>query len=169
MFDTLSKTFARGIHPPEHKDTADQPIRRVPFAPVLVIPLSQHIGAPARAIVREGQEVDRGECIAEPGGFVSVPYHAPVAGTITSVGLAPTSSGNMVQGIYLTPHAGAGQQLLRGAELDYKTAPPQKICDAVRDCGMTGLGGASFPTHVKFRIPGDKFVDTLISLSRKTY
>ena len=65
-----SKTFRHGIHPPESKDeTRGLPIRQFPFAPVLVVPLSQHIGKPAVPVVREGQEVTRGQCVAEPDGF----------------------------------------------------------------------------------------------------
>ncbi len=73
------KTFNHGVHPPTHKEgTAKNEIRQFPFAKVLIIALSQHLGAPAKAIVREGQEVQRGEKIAEAGGFVSVTMHAPV-------------------------------------------------------------------------------------------
>ena len=70
------KTFSHGIHPGEYKEaTADRSIRRVPFADQMIIPLSQHLGAPAKAIVKPGQEVVRVEPIAQAGGFVSVPMH----------------------------------------------------------------------------------------------
>ena len=161
MFDAI-KTFKHGIHPPESKTTAQMPIRRAPFAPALILPLSQHIGAPARAIVREGQEVSRGEKIAEPGGFVSVPYHAPVSGMIRRVGLVPVGTGKMVNGIYLESHPGSGQQAVNGPGLDAASATAEEIVRAVRDCGMTGLGGAGFPTHIKYRIPEGKTVDTLV-------
>ncbi|MDZ7783871.1 MAG: hypothetical protein U5K56_13365 [Halioglobus sp.] len=75
-------TFAHGVHPPTHKEeTRDAPIRQFPFAPVMAIPLSQHIGRPALPVVREGQEVLRGQCIAEPDGETSVAMHAPATGT----------------------------------------------------------------------------------------
>ncbi len=75
-----------GIHPAAVKGlTAAKPIRRFPFAPYLVILLSQHIGQPSRPTVREGEEVQRGQLIAEAQGFVSVPMHAPVTGRVTKI------------------------------------------------------------------------------------
>ena len=83
----LDKTFSHGVHPPEYKGlTAHKPVRRMPFASEMLVPLSQHPGAPAKPIVREGQEVVRSEPIAEPGGFVSVPMHAPATGRIARIG-----------------------------------------------------------------------------------
>lgn len=154
-------SFQHGVHPPESKLTGANPIQRVPFAPSLMIPLSQHIGAPAKAVVRAGQEVVRGERIADAGGFVSVPYHAPVSGEITTVDLVPTAQGKMVEGVYLKPFPGSGQQVApeKGVSLE---ATPEEIADAVAASGMTGLGGASFPTHVKYRMPPGRSVDILL-------
>ena len=87
------------MHVPEFKEqTCHLPIRRLPFAPMLVVPLSQHTGAPAIPIVREGQEVVRGEPIAEAGGFVSVPMHAPATGRVERIALAPTARGDLAPG-----------------------------------------------------------------------
>lgn len=70
--------FKGGIHPTYHKDrTSNRSIKRLPFPPILILPLDQHIGTPAEAIVRPGQEVHRGELIARANGFVSAPIHAP--------------------------------------------------------------------------------------------
>lgn len=157
-----ANTFHHGIHPPEQKLTAADPIRRLGFAPTLVIPLAQHIGAPARPIVREGEEVIRGQVIAEPGGFVSVPYHAPVSGFIKRIGPTPSSSGMMTQGIYLEAHPSSGQTHKAHKGLSVDSATPEQIADAVLECGMTGLGGAGFPTHVKYRLPKGKTADTFI-------
>lgn len=80
MFRALQRqrSFAHGIHPPQAKDeTRDLPIKQFPFAPVMIVPLSQHIGKPAVPVVREGQEVFRGQPIAEADGFMSVAMHAP--------------------------------------------------------------------------------------------
>ena len=85
------KSFSRGVHPPECKDdTRDLAIRQFPFAPVMTIPMLQHIGKPAKPIVREGQDVQRGQCIAEPDGFLSVAMHAPATGTIERIALVPS-------------------------------------------------------------------------------
>ena len=158
----LTHTFSHGVHPPETKITAGEPIRRLPFAPVLLIPLNQHIGAPARPTVREGVEVRRGQKIAEPGGFVSIPYHAPASGAVQRIGWMPTSTGRMTRGIYLNPFPATVQQVVKGEGIDPERATAEQIADAVRDCGMVGLGGAGFPSHVKFRVPEGKKIDTLI-------
>ena len=101
-------TFRHGVHPPEAKDeTSGLAIRQFPFAPLLVVPLVQHIGAPARAVVRDGQEVMRGQRIADPDGFMSVAMHAPASGVVRRVALAPSISGRMVPAVYLAPHPGS--------------------------------------------------------------
>ena len=83
------RSFPHGIHPPEAKDdTRDLSIKQFPFAPVMIVPLQQHIGKAALAVVREGQEVERGQLIAEPDGFLSVAMHAPASGVIQRIGLA---------------------------------------------------------------------------------
>jgi electron transport complex protein RnfC len=158
-----AKSFAHGIHPPESKDdTSQQPIRQFPFAPVLVVPLSQHIGQPAVAVVREGQEVTRGQCLAQPDGFLSVAMHAPASGVVRRIGLTPSISGKMVQGIFLKPFAASTQEVLEGTPCDVETASPEEIITAIQNAGAVGLGGAGFPTHAKLRIPEGKQVDTVV-------
>jgi len=157
------QSFEHGIHPPEAKDdTRDLPIRQFPFAPVMIIPLVQHLGAPALPLVREGQEVQRGQCLAEPDGFMSVAMHAPASGTIQRLGLAPSISGKMVPAIYLKPFPGSSQEVGQGEPCDLASATPGEILSAIQQAGIVGLGGAAFPTHVKLKIPEDKHVDTLI-------
>ena len=158
-----TKTFRHGIHPPESKDeTSGSPIRQYPFASSLIVPLSQHIGKPAVPTVREGQEVTRGQCIAKPDGFLSVAMHAPVSGTVRSIGLTPSISGKMTPGIFIEPFAGSTQEALDGTPCDAETATPDEIIAAIQQAGVVGLGGAAFPTHAKLRIPDDKKVDTLL-------
>ena len=127
MFSALRqhRSFAHGIHPPEAKDdTRDLPIRQFPFAPVMIVPLQQHIGKPALPVVREGQEVERGQCIAEPDGFLSVAMHAPASGLVQRIALAPGISGRMAPAIYLPVHLviGIGRAILRESEM--RVAPP---------------------------------------------
>jgi len=158
-----NKTFSHGIHPPENKQhTCNEEIKQFPFAPVMVILLSQHIGAPAKAIVREEQEVTRGQKIAEAVGFMSVPMHAPASGVIKKIGLAPGPGGKMVPAIYLQPFPGSGQSVDEGKPCHLETATPEEIINAVQDAGIVGLGGAAFPTHVKLKIPEGKSIDTII-------
>ncbi len=159
----LDKTFSHGVHPPEYKDlTADKPIRRLPFADEMIIPLSQHTGAPAKPIVREGQEVVRSEPIAEPGGFVSVPMHAPATGRVARIGLARDVRGGMSPAIFLQLYPGESQEILYGAPVDVDTMSNEQIVKAVQGTGVVGLGGAAFPTHVKLAVPEGKHIDTVV-------
>jgi len=158
-----SGSFRHGIHPPEHKaETNHLAIRRFPFAPVLIVPLSQHLGKPAKPIVREGQEVVRGQTIAEPDGFVSVAMHAPASGVVRRITLAPGISGNMVPSVYIEPFPASSQEVADGESCDVATATPDEIVRAIQKAGVVGLGGAAFPTHVKIRAPEGKRLDTLI-------
>lgn len=157
------KTFRHGVHPPELKDeTSGSAIRQFPFAPVLVVPLVQHIGKPSIPVVGEGQEVTRGQRIARPDGFVSVSMHAPASGVVRRIALAPSISGRMVQSVYIEPFPGSTQEVMDGKPCPLDSATAAEIIDAVQDAGVVGLGGAAFPTHVKLKIPEDKSVDTLV-------
>lgn len=156
------RTFRHGVHPPEAKDdTRGLPIRQFPFAPLLVVPLDQHLGVPAQAIVREGEEVRRGQAIARPGGHMSVALHAPATGVVRRVALAPTISGRMRPAVYLEPYRGSTQEVAEGAPCP-PDAPPAAILAAIQAAGIVGLGGAGFPTHVKLTVPAGKAVDALI-------
>jgi len=157
------RSFSQGVHVPEFKQaTCHLPIRRLPFAPVLIVPLSQHTGAPAVSIVREGQEVVRGEPIAKAGGFVSVPMHAPATGRVERIAPAPTARGDLSTAIYIRPYPGASQEILYGAPQDIERMTPDQIIAAIQETGVVGLGGAAFPTHVKMKLPEGKRVDTVI-------
>jgi Na+-translocating ferredoxin:NAD+ oxidoreductase subunit C len=157
------KTFSHGIHPPEHKERTEHlATRRLPFPPELIVPLSQHTGAPARPVVRAGQEVVRGEPVAEPGGFVSVPMHAPVTGTVTKIDLARDARGGMSPAIFIEPMPSSSQEVLYGAPVDIDSLSPKELVAAVQATGVVGLGGAAFPTHVKLAVPEDRPVDTVI-------
>jgi electron transport complex protein RnfC len=157
------KTFAHGVHPPEHKDdTAALPIRQFPFAPVQVVPLLQHFGKPAIAEVRAGQEVVRGQRIARPDGFLSVAMHAPVSGVVEGVALAPAISGRMEPAIFVRPFPGSTQEVLRSAPVDATIATPAQILAAIQEAGIVGLGGAAFPTHAKLKTPDGKRADTVL-------
>ncbi len=155
-------TFKHGVHPPEHKDeTANLPIRQFPFAPLLIVPLSQHLGKPAVPVVREGQEVVRGQTIAEPDGFMSVSMHAPASGIVRRIALAPGISGSMVESVFIEPHPASTQEVADGEPCPVDTATPDEIITAIQRAGVVGLGGAAFPTHVKLKPPEGKQLTTL--------
>lgn len=156
-------TFKHGIHPPENKDeTKGLPIRQFSFAPLLILPLSQHIGKAGKIVVREGQEVVRGQLLAESDGFLSVPLHSPVSGTVKKIANVPTLSGKMTPGIYLESFPSSTQEIIEGEAVDLESASVDEIIKGIQQAGIVGLGGAAFPTHAKIKIPEGKHCDTLI-------
>ena len=93
-------SFKHGVHPPENKDiTSGIASRRFPFPDEIILPLSQHIGTPAKALVKPGDRVERGDVIAEAAGFISSAVHATAAGTVRSIELWPHPNGAMVTSI----------------------------------------------------------------------
>ncbi len=156
-------TFPRGIEPPGRKDqTREQPIRRLSFAPRMVLPLTQHFGRPARPLVTRGQEVVRGEPIAEADGWPSVPVHAPVTGTVEGVELMPTARGPKTEAILLRTAPGDSQVVRWHRQRDLDALSRRELIDAIQDAGIVGQGGASFPTHLKLSVPDGYAVDTLV-------
>jgi len=163
IFGIGKKSFKHGVHPPEHKDeTNGLPIRQFSFPPVIMLPLSMHLGAPSEPIVHEGQEVVRGQMLARASGYMSVPIHAPVSGRIRKIGNVPTISGKMSPGIYLEAFPSSTQEVLEGKPVDLEKATREEILQGIQDAGIVGLGGAAFPTHVKLKVPEGKTCDTLI-------
>ena len=158
------KTFSHGIHPDEHKEeTAHKPIRRIPFAHEIYVLLAQHRGVPANAIVKPGQEVVRGEPIAEAGGYISVPMHAPVTGVVKAIdALVPTAEGPKTPAIVIETYAGSTQKVRYGVPREVESMQPEELVQAVQASGMVGLGGAAFPSHVKLLPPEGRRIDTLV-------
>ncbi len=153
-------TFRHGVHPKEHKEaTCQRSIERMPFVDEYLLPLGQHIGAPSKAIVRPGQKVERGEVIAEPGGFVSVALHAPVTGTVKAVELRPHPSGKKVPTIVLEADPYSSQKIKPLAVPDPEQVEAGEIIDWIQKGGLVGMGGAAFPTHVKLKVPQGKRVE----------
>ena len=141
-------TFQGGIHPYDGKDISkDKPIVELKAGSVMVYPLSQHIGAPAKPIVAKGDYVYRGQMIAEAGSFVSAPIHSSVSGTVKAIEPRRVASGDLVMSIVIEND---GQDL----EVEYYPADMEQLTKEdvlryVRDAGIVGMGGAGFPTHVK--------------------
>ncbi len=163
IFNFHKNTFKHGIHPPENKsETNGLPIRQFSFAPLIILPTSQHIGAPAEVIVREGQEVVRGQLLAKAVGYVSVPIHSPISGRIRKLANVPTISGKMTQGIYIEAFPSSSQEVLEGEPIEPATASSEEILQAIQNAGIVGLGGAAFPTHVKLKVPEGKNCEVLM-------
>lgn len=158
----MKDSFKHGVHPPENKEETNKlPIRQFAFAPLIILPMQQHIGAPSKIIVREGQEVSRGQLLAVADGYMSVPLHSPVSGTIRKISKVPVISGQMTEGIYLEPFPSSGQEVSEGVGISLDVSAEQ-ILKGIQDAGIVGLGGAAFPTHVKLKIPDGKSCEFLI-------
>jgi len=156
------KTFSHGVHPPETKITSEAKIRRFPFASELTVLLSQHIGRPAKAIVFKGQEVVRGERIAEADGLMSIPLFAPATGVVSEVGESINADGVMTPSISIKPFPASEQIVHHKKPLDIDSLNSAELVSAIQNIGMVGLGGAAFTTHVKFSPPEDKTIETFI-------
>ncbi|NVN88921.1 MAG: electron transport complex subunit RsxC [Rhodopseudomonas sp.] len=156
------ETFARGIHPPQHKETGVMAIRRLPFAPRLIVHLSQQVGRPARPLVKIGEGVVRGPPIAAAEGFISVPHHAPATGVIEDIRLHATANGPWGPAIIIRVHQGSTQEILWEQPQDLTALNADGLIKAVQDTGIVGLGGGVFPTHAKLKVPKEWPIDTLV-------
>jgi electron transport complex protein RnfC len=159
----ILRGFRHGVHPPELKDlTAHVRIRRMPFPDEVVIPLRQHTGKPARAIVRPGDRVERGDKVAEADGFLSVPMHASAAGRVRDVRLWPHPDGSYAPAVVIAVDPFSPQAQRPRVIPDWRGLSPAELVEAIRQAGVVGLGGAAFPTHVKLSPPKDVVLDTLL-------
>jgi electron transport complex protein RnfC len=159
----MPHTFRHGVHPPELKHlTRGAKIRRMPFPDEVVLPLSQHTGAPAKPIVQEGDRVERGDKVAEADGFVSSPVHASASGTVTAIQLWPHPDGTYKPAVRIAVDRFSPQAARPRIVPHWEELSPKGIVQAIQDAGVVGLGGAAFPTHVKLSPPPDVKIDTLI-------
>ena len=142
-------TFTGGIHPYDGKELSkDKPIREVLPVGDLVYPLSQHIGAPATAIVKKGDRVLRGQVIAEATGFVSAPIYAMVSGTVKAVEPRRVVPGDNVMSI-VVENDGQYEEVLYPACKPLEDYSKEEIIERVKQAGIVGMGGAGFPTFIK--------------------
>lgn len=155
-------TFRHGVHPPTAKgETRELAIHQFPFAPLLVLPLATVAGHPAKPLVAEGAQVQRGQLIAQPESPLSVPMHAPASGRVRCIALAPTIQGRMQPAIYLEPFAASPQALWSDSPCELSASRLQVI-EAIRRAGAVGLGGAAFPTHAKLQAALQHQVDVIL-------
>lgn len=155
-------TFKGGIHPPDKKELAkDRPISEAKSPQRVVIPLSQHLGAPCKPVVTIGQEVKKGEMIGEPGGFVSAPVHSSVSGKVIAIAEFPNAMGRMVNSVVIENNGKEEWAALKDTP-DYMKLSPDELKDKVKASGIVGMGGAAFPTVVKLSPPKEKPIDTVI-------
>lgn len=159
------KTFKLGgVHPPEGKLSAKKAIERLPIPTEVVLMVSQHIGAPAQVVVEKGQEVKVGQLLAKAGGFVSANLHSSVSGKVTKIDTVLDASGYSkpciriaVEGDEWLPEIDRSEDLVRECKLE-----PKEIISKISEAGIVGMGGATFPTHVKLSVPPGKKAEYLI-------
>ena len=156
-------SFKHGVHPPQNKDiTSGIATRRMPFTDEIVLPLTQHIGAPAKTLVQAGDHVERGDVIAQAGGFVSSPIHATASGTVKSIELWPHPGGGMVPSIRIAVDPYSTQMQRPRVVPHWQDVKEEDLSDVIFKAGIVGLGGAAFPSHVKLNPPKDQPVDVLL-------
>ena len=155
-----------GVHPHDNKIySAHQPITDCPLPAKAVIPLVQHIGAPAQPVVEKGQKVKVGELIAKAGGFVSANIHAPFSGTITKINATTDAWGLRMPAIFMDVEGDEWLETIDRTNAIKRDCPlePKEIIDKVAAAGIVGLGGACFPTQVKLLPPPGKKAEVLIA------
>jgi len=156
-------SFKGGVHPPHNKNaTSGLPIETLPPPPRVVIPLSQHIGAPAQVAVKRGDPVKIGQVLGESGGFVSAPVHASVSGKVSSLGEFPHPLGRQVLAVEIENDGKDETVEFKAVGPSWRETAPGDLIKTVQSAGIVGMGGASFPTHVKLSPPGNKKIDTVI-------
>ena len=156
----MAKTFPiGGVHPSDNKQwSKSSAIETMELPDVVNIPLSQHIGAPATAIVKRGDKVVVGQKIAEATGFMSANIHAPISGTVTAVDLQPNGQGIRQMMITIKREDDVWDEAIDRSEtlVTECNLEPKAIIEKIKDAGIVGMGGATFPTHVKLSIPDGK-------------
>ena len=159
------KTFPiGGVHPSANKLSCAKPIEVLPLPEAVNIPLAQHIGAPAAAKVAKGDKVLTGQLIAEAGSFMSANIHSPISGTVTAVDMVPNGQGLRQMMITIKRE---GDEWAEGIDRSDKlvrecSLSAQEIIARIKEAGIVGMGGATFPTHVKLSIPAGKKAECLI-------
>jgi electron transport complex protein RnfC len=152
-----------GVHPEYAKQaTAALPIVAMPAPATVFVSTLQHLGAPAKPVVKKGDSVLVGQPIAEPAGFVSARIHSPVSGTVAGIVSRPTASGHLAAAIEIESDGQSRAADPMAPIGDWASATHAVLVERVARAGIVGMGGAGFPTHVKLSPPPGKSIRTLI-------
>ncbi|MCT4543880.1 MAG: electron transport complex subunit RsxC [Vallitalea sp.] len=156
-------TFKRGIHPSHSKDfTEKKPIKIYMPEGDLVYPMLQHIGAPCKPIVKKGDKVLMGQKIGEPQGFVSSPIHSSVSGTVKAIKDVLHPNGSKVQSIVIENDGEYTEIDTMIGRDTYTDLTKEEIINIIKEAGIVGMGGATFPTFIKLSPPPEKKIDHII-------
>ena len=161
----MLKTFPKGgVHPPENKLSANEAIQVLPIPDVVTIPIAQHIGAPSTPVVKKGDKILVGQLLAKSSGFVSANIHSSVSGTVQKIDNVPDSSGYKRQSVIIKVEGDEWDENIDRSNSikDEISLSSEQIVKKIFDSGIVGLGGATFPSHVKLSIPKGKTADILI-------
>ncbi|AQS05190.1 electron transport complex subunit RsxC [Clostridium beijerinckii] len=157
----MLKSFLGGIHPKDSKKyTSDKAIELPPLPETVTIPMSQHIGAPCTPIVEVGDIVKKGQVIATSEAFMHSPIHSSISGKVTSIAEMPHTS--LVKCLSVVIKSDGLDEWVDGIPLerDWENLEKKEVLDIIKNAGIVGMGGATFPTHVK--LSPNKEVDTFI-------
>lgn len=159
---TRPRTFSGGTHPPGNKDlSSGRAVVRLPAPEVVRVPLCQHLGAPSKPTVAKGDQVVRGQEIGAQNGFISLPTHSPVNGVVEAVESGPMPHRRNGPLVVIRTESEDGGQVFEPWE-DFRTRSREELVERIKQAGVCGMGGASFPTYVKLSPPPGKNIDTLI-------
>ena len=156
-------TFRRGgVHPLDRKELPkDSPIEKLPLPGELLLSMSQHLGAPATPLKKKGDSVRRGELVGEASSFISANVHSPVDGTVSDVRKVRLANGAVADCLVIKVDEKQDDGMF-DAVYDYSSLSAEDLLASVKEMGIVGMGGATFPAHVKFSIPKGKKVDALV-------
>ena len=161
----MRRTFSMGgVHPHDCKISADSAIETFPLPQRMYISMSQHLGAPAKPVVQKGDKVRTGQLIGASAGFISANIHSSVSGTVVAVEPYADLAGNPVMHVVIDVEGDEWEESIDRTPDIVRDIPlfPGEIIKSIANCGVVGLGGASFPTHVKLSPPPGKRAEFLI-------
>ncbi len=156
------KSFAGGTHPPGNKELASgAAVVRIPAPEIVTVPLCQHLGAPSKPVVKPGDEVKKGSVIGEQNGFISLPTHSPVNGKVLRIENAPMPHMRSGPAVVIKTESEDGGEVFAPIS-DWEKVDKADLVERIKEAGVCGMGGASFPTYVKLSPPKGVTIDSLI-------
>ena len=159
------KTFAMGgVHPNDNKISTEAAIEQFPVPSQVVVLMNQHLGAPATPIVAKGDKVKVGQLIGEAQAFMCANVHSPVSGTVSKIDICKDPFGMAKPAIYIDVEGDEWMETIdRTPDIKREcNLEPKQIVDKLKEMGIVGLGGATFPAHIKYSVPEGKKAEYLI-------